>query len=218
MNIIHQETTRRYCHQCQKLRWHHRYGLGSRFRVYLALLTFFTLGLAWIVYYWLNQFYGAWRCKYCGKSERELGTGRRQLSPTAERCDFVDDPVQTEVPIQSSLRTDSTPRLRRGSYSDSKAFLNRPKFGCSQEEYWAWHDTLYLGGSCDSPEWKDRARQAKARDHYQCIFCGSGENLETDHIIELSRGGSNDFDNLQTLCSACHHKKTAENRHRVGRQ
>ena len=125
------------------------------------------------------------------------------------------DPVETEVPVQPSPKTHRAPPTRRGSYSDSRSFLNRPKYGCSQKEYWAWHDTLYLGGSYDSPQWAERAREAKARDDYQCVLCGATENLETDHIIELSRGGSNDFDNLQTLCKSCHDKKTDDNRSRT---
>ncbi len=88
------------------------------------------------------------------------------------------------------------------------AFSNKPPSGCSQKEYWEWHNTLYLGGSSTSKEWLERSRQAKIRDGWRCKRCGSPENLETDHIIELSKGGSNDFSNLQTLCHDCHEKKS----------
>ncbi|MCP4481011.1 MAG: HNH endonuclease [Planctomycetaceae bacterium] len=71
-----------------------------------------------------------------------------------------------------------------------------------------------MGGGASSPEWRARAKEAKARDNYQCVECGVAETLETDHIIELSRGGSNEFDNLQTLCKECHHLKTQKNRRR----
>ena len=33
---------------------------------------------------------------------------------------------------------------------------------------------------------------------------------EVDHIVPLRRGGTNAFDNLQTLCRPCHQRKTAE--------
>lgn len=96
----------------------------------------------------------------------------------------------------------------RGTDSNRAAFLNKPQPGCSDEEYWAWHDTLYLGGSWRSPEWQQRAREAKQRDGRRCVICKSDDGLQTDHIVPLSQGGSNDFENLQTLCHACHEQKT----------
>jgi 5-methylcytosine-specific restriction endonuclease McrA len=36
------------------------------------------------------------------------------------------------------------------------------------------------------------------RDGWQCVTCGTHKNLTVDHIIPVSRGGSDDLDNLQT--------------------
>lgn len=63
----------------------------------------------------------------------------------------------------------------------------------------------------------DRARKAKLpanwpaitayvfkRDGYACTYCGDvPERLHCDHIIPLSRGGLNEFDNLTTACPPC---------------
>ena len=50
----------------------------------------------------------------------------------------------------------------------------------------------------------------KARDGWQCKGCQSDEDLQVDHILPTYMGGSNELDNLQTLCRSCHREKTSE--------
>jgi len=47
------------------------------------------------------------------------------------------------------------------------------------------------------------------RDQYRCVSCGSWEGLSLDHIHPLSKGGSDDPDNLQTMCRSCNSAKGA---------
>ena len=48
-----------------------------------------------------------------------------------------------------------------------------------------------------------------ARDGGHCCHCGSSTEIQYDHIIPLSRGGSSNVENLQLLCGPCNRSKGA---------
>ena len=45
------------------------------------------------------------------------------------------------------------------------------------------------------------------RDQGRCASCGSREKLEYDHIVPVSRGGSNTARNVELLCEVCNRSK-----------
>lgn len=61
-------------------------------------------------------------------------------------------------------------------------------------------------GSYTSNQWQ----ALKAEHGNRCLRCGKHESeakITPDHIIPLSRGGSNDISNIQPLCSSCNSSK-----------
>ena len=59
------------------------------------------------------------------------------------------------------------------------------------------------GQRLPSADWHIARSIVMERDRYACTYCGSDKQLEADHILPLSRGGSNAFVNLATACRPC---------------
>ena len=55
--------------------------------------------------------------------------------------------------------------------------------------------------------WNHRRFEVYERDGNRCCKCGSTAHREIDHIIPISKGGTSDSNNLQTLCHDCNAKK-----------
>jgi len=66
----------------------------------------------------------------------------------------------------------------------------------------------------DLPKGSDRERIPEdvritvwRRDNGKCVKCSSRKNLEYDHIIPISKGGSNTVRNIELLCEKCNREK-----------
>ena len=59
--------------------------------------------------------------------------------------------------------------------------------------------------------WRRLRKLVLARDCYLCQLCmqPAGKSAHVDHIIAKAKGGSDEMDNLRTLCERCHNRKTA---------
>lgn len=64
-----------------------------------------------------------------------------------------------------------------------------------------------------------------ARDDYQCQYCGRRSNelkpresLTRDHLIPMSRGGTNEWSNVVTACSSCNTRKANRMPAEIGMQ
>ncbi len=120
---------------------------------------------------------------------------------------------------QKRWRTDLTYRTRknRQKAESIERRMDDPEFVAKRR---AWlHNNAHrrrarqLGaqGSFTREEWQQLREQYNNR----CARCGSQDRLAADHIVPLSRGGSNSIENIQPLCKSCNsqkHVKTADYR------
>ena len=51
-----------------------------------------------------------------------------------------------------------------------------------------------------------------SKENKNCVRCGATKNLEKDHMVPKSRGGSNDDSNKRLLCEACHDYRHARDK------
>lgn len=78
---------------------------------------------------------------------------------------------------------------------------------------WGWRIVNYIrfqgnGNRCKTTEWVRKREEAFLFDDFTCQYCGrTNTRLECDHIIPISRGGNNDFENLITACFNCNRSK-----------
>ena len=67
-------------------------------------------------------------------------------------------------------------------------------------------------GHTGSAAWKRVRREVLVRDGHECQLRGPRCTFDADHvdhIVPVSRGGTDDPENLQAVCLTCHAGKTA---------
>lgn len=75
---------------------------------------------------------------------------------------------------------------------------------------WAPHEYVAPNRLTTGRGRQNRHRQTVfTRDNHQCVYCGSPDQLTLDHIVPVSRGGSDDIENLVTCCHRCNSIKGA---------
>lgn len=64
----------------------------------------------------------------------------------------------------------------------------------------------HADGSYTTKEWQE----LKEKSGNKCVFCHRAEadvTLSADHIVPLTKGGTNFIENIQPLCRSCNSKK-----------
>lgn len=102
------------------------------------------------------------------------------------------------------LKTYNNNREYYVSKSQKWAEQNRTSVRQTKRRYKSKRKQWEMTGSFTNTEWVDLCNQYDNL----CLCCKlPGLDLTADHVIPLSRGGSNTIDNIQPLCGSCNSKK-----------
>jgi 5-methylcytosine-specific restriction endonuclease McrA len=119
-------------------------------------------------------------------------------------------PLETRLKISRTMK--GKPKSEHSNLMHSGERNHFWRGGVNTYERKLWHNRqrrvmkIGNGGSHTLEEWIN----VKVRNAYLCAICGEADfnaRLTEDHIIPLTRGGSDDISNIQPLCNSCNCKK-----------
>jgi HNH endonuclease len=116
-----------------------------------------------------------------------------------------------EEDLAAALRVSDSQWIQARDLFMEKGFLKRKGNGFSVTYF---EDFAPCELRLPLSQWRVLRESIFLRDNYTCQYCGAyGVSLQCDHVIPISRGGSNDESNLVTACKPCNlskHNKTPE--------
>ena len=132
-------------------------------------------------------------CKYCGKSfkvERRL-----KGKYCSEECYHLDTRIREE---RKCFNCGKVFTLKKSAIQNCCSIECRREYqGKNKIDRTFYH----------TPEWKKVRIKTLARDDFRCVKCGDeNAQLHVHHIKPVAKGGTDELDNLMTLCLKCHRK------------
>lgn len=119
----------------------------------------------------------------------------------------------TDSQIEAWLEWDGEPGALIRAMVDSGWLQNDPvhrlfapnwqRFWCESKRSRRWFRLKAAGGEIS----KRQRIRIYERDDMTCQSCRSGDDITLDHVIPISKGGTNDDSNLQVLCRSCNAAK-----------
>jgi 5-methylcytosine-specific restriction endonuclease McrA len=103
------------------------------------------------------------------------------------------------------------PNWKGGYVEKQKRFRAKPETKEKRKFYelQRYYRSKGAAGEFSEQEWLD----VKKKYNYTCLMCNEKEptiRLTVDHVIPLSKGGSNFISNIQPLCFCCNSKKRTD--------
>jgi 5-methylcytosine-specific restriction endonuclease McrA len=144
-------------------------------------------------------------CTVCGEEKpldafnrtKEAQSGRRGACRVCENARRNRKRAKIKVREYTLNNAEKIREIRRRSrqrHPETTAAINHRRRAAAK-----------AGGSYTAKEW----RLLCAAFDNCCLFCGEHRWTSPDHVIPLSKGGTNDISNLQPLCRRCNERKNA---------
>jgi len=92
-----------------------------------------------------------------------------------------------------------TPNKKYFTHEEAKA----AKSGAVAKRTLILKELISKGLTHTKQEWE----ALKEKCNHSCLYCGSTKSLSKDHIIPLSKKGTDEISNIQPLCQSCNSKK-----------
>ena len=143
--------------------------------------------------------------KECIPSPSTLTIENGDISSYSINYEYGDDVIQTLLQeIHGFSSEESKALIKSAKKSKQNAKLKALKGNISKKAH-----EIYGNIPSDSREPIPEDIQVLVwnRDGGKCVKCGSQDKLEFDHIIPVSKGGSNTARNIQLLCEKCNRGK-----------
>ena len=162
--------------------------------------------------------------------EKVRASKKRYRQENSEKIKDYDKQYRKDNPekIRESIKQwhEDNPEYRKEYYQDNKEHIleQQKQRRKDNPEYFKDKDRRYRQENPDKVKAKRhnrRARELNAPGHctpeqlearmaycgYKCIYCGSDEDIQVDHIIPLARGGSQWPANQAPACGTCNRQK-----------
>ena len=136
--------------------------------------------------------------------------------------------IQKDLKIEGYCPTEIAITLSKGDVFENEIHITLTKKNISRSSILKFADIIdfldlekihFILWADPKSSQKNKRRQISGktrqnvlmRDNYTCQICGAtvkdGAKLEIDHCIPVSKGGTNDENNLQVLCQQCNREK-----------
>lgn len=132
--------------------------------------------------------------------DKEIELKKRKEKEDCEREEIIrNKKIEEELRYKNKIKKDILRKENEKKLS-SDAVKELIEEGLLPDNYNNTFERLSIPINIREVVWK--------RDKECCVICHSNTNLELDHIIPISKGGSNTINNLQVLCRTCNRKKS----------